>query len=93
MLEPSQVATIEAEPEPDGYVNCDCGAILGYKARVGKAIYLHTFAYPPSSVNHKLAGRRVNARILAGDVACPYCGRWVIWTGAELPERARKMQT
>lgn len=65
-------------PAPEGYFSCSCcGSILGFRAHVGKAIFLFTYSYPPQGVTPKLSDRRVNARMLSGDVLCPHCGTWV----------------
>ncbi len=70
---------------PEKYMNCKCcSSILGYWARVvpnavpnANAVpYLFTFAYPPIGVCKDLAAKRINARILDGDVFCPRCGTW-----------------
>lgn len=70
------------DPHPERYLNCDCGAVLGYTAHIGKILYLFTYAYPPEGTRSNLAERRVNSRMLNGDVRCPYCGRWHPWTAA-----------
>jgi hypothetical protein len=79
----------QSEPEVaniEGYFVCpDCGKILGYKAREGKALYLYVYAYPPDHCGN-LEGRRVNTRILSGDVWCPCCCQWREWnTAVERP--------
>lgn len=60
-----------------------CGAILGYIARSGDAgtagmpaMMLHVYAYPPRGIVERMASRRIVARILDGDVFCPYCCDW-----------------
>jgi hypothetical protein len=71
----------ETNPTPEGYVNCKtCGSILGYKAHVGKALFMFVYAYPAPRCRDDLAGRRVNARILEGDVYCHHCDTWQEWS-------------
>ncbi len=70
-------ATVEpviSAPAPEGYLSCSgCGAILGYWARVGKALFLFAYAHPPLGSCPFTTGRRVYARILEGDVWCCHC--------------------
>jgi ribosomal protein S27E len=81
----NQEITAEFPSKPSvpiaGYVTCkQCGAILGYKSIVCGELYLYTFSYPVQGVRPGLADRRVNGRILAGDVHCPFCGNWQGWS-------------
>ncbi|HZW02865.1 MAG TPA: hypothetical protein VFF68_02990 [Anaerolineaceae bacterium] len=74
-----------------GYVNCKtCGAILGYTARVGTALMLHAYAYPPPGVRCGLESKRIAVRMLSGDVLCPHCQTWQEWNvAAERPWERR----
>ena len=64
----------------EGFMTCACcGAILGYKVRLDRALWLYVYAYAPRAVAPGLPKRRVNARILEGDVHCPHCGTWQRW--------------
>jgi hypothetical protein len=70
----------ETKPAPEGFVTCNCcGHILGYKAHIGKALYLFVYANPAPRCRPNLPDRRVSARILDGAVYCCNCDSWQEW--------------
>lgn len=67
--------------QPEHFVICaSCKAILGYTAQVGQYKFLFLYSYPPRGPRPDMIDRRVNSRMLSGDVLCPYCGNWQSWT-------------
>lgn len=74
ITEPLTVDT-SAAPKPESYVACRCcGSILGFRAHVGKALFVYVYAYPAAGICPGLAQRRVCARVLEGDLLCSICG-------------------
>jgi uncharacterized protein YbaR (Trm112 family) len=66
---------------PEHFVICPhCKAVLGYTAQVGQSTFLFLYSYPPPGPRPGMLTRRVNSRIIAGDVLCPFCDKWQTWT-------------
>jgi hypothetical protein len=75
--------TTETALKIEGYVICNCcGAILGFKAKVGKELLFFVFAHPVKGIRQGLERRRTSARILNGDAYCSCCDTWQPWNAA-----------